>query len=107
MNKRQGERTEYGREESLHLEALHETTQHEKQRPVDDESEDTECEQIDRQGEDHENRLDRDTDHSPEKSKQKRGDESLHADAGHDIRQSQKRERGNDPLEQHGHRYLY
>jgi hypothetical protein len=64
------ESPQYSREKSLHLKAFDESPEHEEQRSIDNKSKDTECEQIDRQREDDENRLDGNANHPPEESQQ-------------------------------------
>lgn len=85
---------------SVDFEAFDEAPKQPQKKSVNDEREDTKRQEVDRKSQKKEYRPDRDIDQPPHERQDHRRPKTLYADPRHDIRQCQKRQRTDQPLEQ-------
>lgn len=85
MENGERERPEYRHAESRNLKSRNESCEEPKEKSIDDEGEEPEGQHINRKRQDKEDRFEHHSNDAPQKSEEKRGDETLHMDSGDEI----------------------
>lgn len=90
MENGERERPEYRHAESCNLKSRYESCEKPKEKSIDDESEESESQHIDRQCQDKEDRLEHHSNDAPQKSEEECRDETLHVNPRDEIGDDEK-----------------
>ncbi len=104
MEKGEGECPEYGDTETRDRKSRHEPREEPKEESVDDEREESEREDIYRQGEHKENRFQGHGDNTPHNREDECGEETLNMNTRHHIGDDEEHQCGEEPTSEYGHR---
>ncbi len=103
MEEREGECPEYGDAETRDRKSRHEPREKPKEESIDDEREESEREDIYRQGEHEKYRLQRHGNHSPHDREDECREETLHMNTRDDISHDEEHECRQEPASKYGH----
>lgn len=97
---RKNEGSEYCSEESMYFKSFHQSAQEPEEESIDYKGKDTECQKIDRKGQNQENRFDSHVHYPPQQGENKGCCNPLHRDATYDMRKQKKGSRTYQPFNQ-------